>query len=771
MANLTPTFRAAQYEPSGVIYNYIYSIQTQIPEWTDFEVNVLESNGYNKQYPSTYCNNKVFGSGVTVLDSVITYQGGGNYYNPVMNNPKLYEDTRIDLAYPVLTMYQGGATKFTSEMEFGIPQGDTIPSLVMIKNDIANHQTIVEWYKNGALAATDVIGLQFTDFVLAIAASGNTITGYSYIFTTDIPNTLWTSGLKSTPEVLNILNTGGYAGSNESAYGFTDEELGEFVMSKIFDYQGNDAYTGNTTATITGAMPAVDELLIEDLTARCENYGGWLGTDLVEYMGGWNYILEMANNGTPVEVKIPTAVEGEYAKITYDFMYGSGPYFCLYDADDNLIGYITTSVYERQIGKVFLTWYKQSDPMLSATRFLACYVRRNGYGTEPTWYQLTDFSLQNANVEWEEFDNLALLEDLIEGYDPNSGQEDEKQEEPEDVEDPANDPLATGFLYAFMVDSTDMLNLADALVPDTLAQKLKADFGNNLFEFIVSYHMMPCLTNASSLNKTAIAYRGTPFLYGANNTQLMLSPITKSWYKVNCGSKVCMPQGCRQDGFENWAHANVQLYLPFIGFVHLNTADVWNKTISIVYTFDILQGTCVANVGVGNNGTIYSYEGICKYAIPFTTAVDKSNQELLSGIFSSAGAAVSIGGVVAGAASPTALMGAAGGIANAAGSFISAAEHKSVINRGGCLSGAPGWNMPRKPALIITVPDAIRPGMIYNDTTGYPCFETGQLSSWQNNYVEIASIDLKANINSDGSVPNDNELDMINSTLKGGVYV
>ena len=142
----------------------------------------------------------------------------------------------------------------------------------------------------------------------------------------------------------------------------------------------------------------------------------------------------------------------------------------------------------------------------------------------------------------------------------------------------------------------------------------------------------------------------------------------------------------------------------------------------------------------------------------------------MSGVLSSATAAVNIGGVIAGG-SPAGLLNATGSIASAAGSFLQAAEHKSTINRGGCLSGAPGWLMPRKPALIITIPDTIRPDMIYNDTTGYPTFKSGLLADYKNNYVEIAQIGLKALTNEYGANPNDSELDMIKSTLKGGVYV
>ena len=45
------------------------------------------------------------------------------------------------------------------------------------------------------------------------------------------------------------------------------------------------------------------------------------------------------------------------------------------------------------------------------------------------------------------------------------------------------------------------------------------------------------------------------------------------------------------------------------------------------------------------------------------------------------------------------------GVAGSVGSFISAMEHKALINRGGSVGGAGGWHSPRQPALIITVPD------------------------------------------------------------------
>lgn len=754
-----------RYIPGGT-YTFVYDISSYIPDYTNEQITVLQSNNYDNQYPSQWCNQQVYGASeklvseeisykVSAANPVVTVDYGGSY----APTSKEFQDSTFNLDKPLRDL-KSQATAFTSNMKFGLLQGDTDAACIEI--EITENGTSVKWYRNNAVVATDTITHKIAGAIsIGVVASGETVTGYVYLFNVGGTRGIWTSGLKSNAEVLTIINSRGYAGEDITLTGFTDEEKGDFVFSKIFDENGNDAYSGFATdySSLSDSKTA--------LVNKCAQFNGYVGTDLVEYMGGWNYIHTQAVNNTPVSVQIPTGVEGEFYTIKYNIDGATNPYFHIYDKNNTLIATLIQSVYEYETGSVYLTWYRQSQDISQRSRLCWVSIYRISYGGDVKYELATCNSLSDAELT--EFDNESAFKDMIEGYDPESGQDDDPQDEPDDVDDPAYDPLASGFLYAFMLDSGDMENLADALVPESLAEKIRVDFGNNLYDFIVSYHMMPCMTNADSLNKVNILYRGNAFLYGGSN-QLSLAPITKSFYTISCGTKMCIPKNVRPDGFENWAKANIQLYLPFIGYIHLNTADVWNKAITISYKFDVLQGTCVANIGVGSNGTIYSYEGVCKYSIPFTTAIDHSNAALLSGIMSSATAAVNIGGVIAGG-SPAGLLNATGSIASAAGSFLQAAEHKSTINRGGCLSGAPGWMMPRKPALIITIPDTIRPDTIYNNTTGYPTFKSGLLADYNNNYVEVAQIGLKALTNQYGANPNDSELDMIKSTLKGGVYV
>lgn len=767
-----------EYLPGGFSYQYISDIEGDSRvNLSDTSIEILKSQDKDVSYPAHYCNQICFGGYEIAFDSYLSYKNPGVVMGTVegilLGSPLTFNESKMNLAEPMQQLYSS-ASKFTSGSEFGQDVGETHPAKVMI-TPIDTGGCSITWYDDGTLVSTDTLSNNITTFAIAVVLSGNTITGYAYIYY--YGSEIWTSGLKSDADVLNILNSGGAQAETETVY-YWNTDKGEFVFSLIYSESGTDAYSGVAARDTSGTLNinTTNAILLDN----CERYNGYLGTDIVPFLAetetnaeGWTFLLSAEGDGANADI---TATDGHTYNIGFyhNYEYAPGqyhPYSFVIKKDGVLLDYILTNnaLYRVAGCSVYITWYEQSSGFENKTRLVWCYTRSNPQGY---FYQFTAAQGALNSIDYESMSNIDAANDAIDGYD-GEGQKDEPQEEPDDIEDAAYDPLASGFLYAFMVTNTDMENLAAALVPDTLAQKLRADFGNNLFEFIVSYHMMPCLTNADTLNKTNILYRGTPFVYGPDDTQLALAPITKTWYNISCGTKMCVPTGIRNTGFENWAHANIQLYLPFIGYVHLNTADVWNKAISISYRFDILQGTCVANIGVGSQGTMYSYEGICKYAIPFTTAIDKSNQALLSGIFSSAGAAVSIGGVIAGG-SPTALVGAAGGIADAAGSFISAAEHKSVINRGGCLSGSPGWNMPRKPALFITVPNVVDRGMFaetYNNINGYPCCRSAFLTNYGGSYVEVGQIDLKAMQNTDNAAPNDSELSLINSTLKGGVYV
>ena len=754
------------YQPSGNKYTYMGDIAKVSLSYNGLEQKALESHGYDTSYPSTYCNTIVYGGVEMAIDSVMTTDPRSSIAQ--FMSPDEYSSASVQLAKPVYALFNG-STQLYQNMPFGQDAGETVPAKLVVTYPGAGGTTFT-WYKNGSVVATDTINNATTSICIAVIYSGNTIQNYAYVYMYN--NEVWTSGVKGTSEVIEILNAGGYAGSDENKFGFTDEQFGDFAFSRIFDADGHDATSGMASKFVVGSdIPYANA----DLQSRCDMYGGYLGTDFISYAtgmtngSGWSY-LKNNSDSDGLSVTLPSTDEHEY---TFKWNFSQKLFNLYIDGviDPNAVN--LGSNYMQDGSYIYFTWYKQSKSIEMASNLITVYLVTASPEPYYTLRSINDVPIADLDVQ--EFDNSEDFSNYVDGYDPHYGEEDDEQEDPDDIDDPVYDPLASGFLYAFMVSQSDMEHFAECLIPDTLVQKIKSDFGNNLFDFIVSYHMMPCLTNGSSLTTKNILYRGQPFVYGDNDTQLALSPITKTWYTVSCGSKICLPASTeahplRNKGYENWADASVQIYLPFIGYQHLNTADVWGKEISVTYKFDILQGTCVANIGVSGQGTLYSFEGSCKYTIPFTSAIDRSNSELLSGIFSSINAGVNLGGAIAGG-SPAGIIGSAGSIADATGHFLSAINHKSIINRSGTLSGSPGWLMPRSPALIITVPDIIKMGDGYNSTNGYPCCVETTLNGYEGFYVECGKIDLQCRANVNGAMPNDTEIDLITSLLKEGVYV
>lgn len=166
--------------------------------------------------------------------------------------------------------------------------------------------------------------------------------------------------------------------------------------------------------------------------------------------------------------------------------------------------------------------------------------------------------------------------------------------------------------------------------------------------------------------------------------------IEQQYIEVDCGSVNLFEQF--GNVFDYSPFTDVQLYLPFVGIVPLNVADVMRSTISITYGVDVITGACLAQVEVSrdnNSSILYQYSGNCAVQYPISSG---SYMGIVSSIISVAGgvaATVASGG----AAAPLAL-GAAGGLLNA---------HTNVQHSGG-FSGNAGAMGGKIPYLIITRP-------------------------------------------------------------------
>ena len=165
--------------------------------------------------------------------------------------------------------------------------------------------------------------------------------------------------------------------------------------------------------------------------------------------------------------------------------------------------------------------------------------------------------------------------------------------------------------------------------------------------------------------------------------------VDEQYITVDCGT-VNLPE-IRANVYDYDPFTQVRLYLPFIGIVSLDTADVMRGKIGVKYNVDVITGTVVATVSVerdnGAGGVIYQYTGSCCEAYPLSSG---SYMGILTGVL---GIAAGVAGTIAtgGAAAPALLGGAAG----------LTAMHTKVEHSNG-FSGNAGAMACKTPYLIIS---------------------------------------------------------------------
>ena len=263
---------------------------------------------------------------------------------------------------------------------------------------------------------------------------------------------------------------------------------------------------------------------------------------------------------------------------------------------------------------------------------------------------------------------------------------------------------------------------------------------NNPMESIIGLHKVYAIPTIGGQTNIKVGYL---------DSGVSSNFVSNQYSKIDCGTVNLREYFGNVFDYSPYTH--IQLYLPCIGFVNLNVGDVMRSQLNIVYTVDVLTGTCLAEVRVirdGGGGVLYSYSGNCASQYPLSSGS-------YMGIVSSAiGIAGSVVGTVAsgGSLAPLAL-GTIGGVMNA---------HTNV-QHSGSLSGNSGVMGIKKPYLIITRPQT-NMASNYEHYQGVPSNFYTSLSSCTG-FTKVKNVDVR-NINAES-----NELDKIKSLLMEGVII
>ena len=295
-------------------------------------------------------------------------------------------------------------------------------------------------------------------------------------------------------------------------------------------------------------------------------------------------------------------------------------------------------------------------------------------------------------------------------------------------------------LYAIYNPTLEQINAFGAwLWSDNFVDQIKKLF-NDPMQAIIGLHKVYATPATSGSQNIKVGYL---------DSGVSANVVSNQYTTIDCGTVTLSEYF--HNVFDYSPYTQINLYLPFIGIVSLDNADVMRASIHIVYHVDVLSGACLAEVKVtrdGAGGTLYQYTGNASVTLPISSG---SYMGIVSSIASIAGG---IAGTIAsgGAALPM--------IASAAGSALNA---RAKVEHSGGFSGNAGAMGGKIPYLIISRPQVALANN-FQKYIGYPANYTTKLSACSG-FVKVLECHIE-NVNATNS-----ELTEIETLLKEGIIV
>lgn len=242
----------------------------------------------------------------------------------------------------------------------------------------------------------------------------------------------------------------------------------------------------------------------------------------------------------------------------------------------------------------------------------------------------------------------------------------------------------TGMVSLYNINDVNLKALGNYLWNSSFVDTIKRNF-QSPFDNIVSLQLVPFAPQGTTGN----------VIIGNVDTGVTAQKLATSFYSVNCGTLQIDEYG---KNFADYApYSKLFVSLPYVQIVELNTDDVMDGEINVVYHIDVFSGSCIAYVRCrrrgGNWHIVGQYAGNIAVQMPITGANFASVYVGAMTSLTSVGLGIASGG-----------MGIlAGGVAGAA----SAANIKPNFNRSGGVSGTSGYMAMQYPYLIRTTPNYI----------------------------------------------------------------
>lgn len=352
--------------------------------------------------------------------------------------------------------------------------------------------------------------------------------------------------------------------------------------------------------------------------------------------------------------------------------------------------------------------------------------------------------------------------------------------------DPADDDITesplptlsfadTGFARIYRPSLSQLNSLANYMWTDTTFLQTLINHAKQLLEnpidSIISLSLVPCVPSVGSDVEVKVMYIPTG---------VYMPPVANQFVEVDCGTVLL--EEMYGSALDYNPYTRVQLYLPYIGTVQLDTDEVMNKTLHVKYRIDVVTGLCCAYVSAGAD-ILYQFSGHCSVSQPINSAdfsgyigAAMATGKLVGAVVSAGAGAPAIATTLVGGSAPSSSTSvrdvrettrnketgrqitsgttheevsrsssgasfgeiAARGVSNTVGAVMNS---KTIIQHSGGFSGNSGYIAGvRRPYLIVTRPRIANP-VNYGKYNGRPSMLNLTLSECSG-YTQVQSIQL-----------------------------
>ena len=310
------------------------------------------------------------------------------------------------------------------------------------------------------------------------------------------------------------------------------------------------------------------------------------------------------------------------------------------------------------------------------------------------------------------------------------------------LHDDTSDPIATpstptdvaissGLITAYNPTASQLADLGHDLWTATATDfddLFRILFGGDAFNAIIGLHLIPVQPSVEASPST--------IKLGNWSSSASAKKITSQYVQVPFGSLTLA---------EFWGNAidyapytRVQLALPYIGIVDVDTDDVIGSVNTLTYNIDVLSGALCATLHCvkGNlSSVIYEWSGSCAVQIPMTGA---SFNAIGSALMATVGASVATAATAMTGGSAALL--AAGGLAMSGSAANIFGSQKGKVQKSGSFGANSGALGIMTPYFIITRPVQSVPST-QQATKGYPANISAHLGDLVG-YTELIEVHL-----------------------------